>query len=218
MHTEVKGPAVADLQSAFDDRWTTEGGRLPDRPPEADLPPAPAGNQTVRIVPHTGGQDENLKNMYLRAIDTAQSSIKIEDPYFTDPEIMQHLEAAARRGVDVSCVWPAQNNVKMAEDAGRGDYAALMAAGVKVYEYQPTMAHEKVCAIDGKFATIGSSNLDPRSLDVNDELNLVSLDPTLAGQLTSAIDADIAKSTRVTTAPKSFLDGLLDRPIIGNQL
>jgi cardiolipin synthase len=202
MHSKIEGPAVADLQSAFLARWKDAGGAAPagvDYFP----PIQPAGDQAVRIVPHVGGQDENIRMAYLRAIDTAQSSIMIEDPYFVDSEVLDHLAKAARRGVDVKCVWPADNDVSIEQDEEHASLPALIAAGVKCYEYNGRpMAHEKVGAIDGKLATIGSSNLDMRSLRNNDELNAIVMDPKFAGDIQAAIESDIAKSTAITDASK----------------
>jgi cardiolipin synthase len=200
MHSKIEGPAAADLQKAFLTRWKDEGGTVP---PDVDyFPPVKAqGDQSVRVVPHTGGQDENLRMAYLRAIDTAQTSIKIEDPYFVDSEICDHLAKAAKRGVNVQCVWPATNDMEVEQTDEHARLPDLIAAGVHCYEYAGRpMAHEKVCTIDGKFSTIGSSNLDMRSLRNNNEINAVVLDPKFAGDLGSAIDADIAQAKPITSA------------------
>src|SRR5204863_9962456 len=99
--------------------------------------------------------------------------------FFVDGEALDHVARAARRGVDVSIVWPGNNVDPTQSLTARSRYAALLEAGVKIYEI-PGMAHEKVCTIDGKFATIGSSNLDTRSLKKDWEMNLVVTDPAFA--------------------------------------
>jgi cardiolipin synthase len=206
MHSKVEGPAVQDLEKAFAARWKDEtGGPLPGKTVGAP-PVAPKGGESVRVVPHTGDQDENIRLAYMRAIDTATTSITIADPYFTDSEVMDHLTRAAARGVAVKVVWPAQNDEPTARAVARAHYQQLIDAGIQVYEYQPAMAHQKVAVIDGKFATIGSSNLDARSLRADHELNVMTVDPVFAGKLEGAIDGDIAQSTRMTDENRASWD------------
>ena len=85
----------------------------------------------------------------------------------------QFWRAAAKRGVKVQLVFPKENNIPMVQSAARASYPTLIKAGVEVYEYRGRMAHLKVAAIDGVWATFGSSNLDARSMVNNDELNLI---------------------------------------------
>ena len=99
---------------------------------------------------------------------------------------------------------------ELEKEEAHAEMPALLAAGVKCYEYQPGMAHEKVCAIDGKFATVGSSNLDARSLRNNHELNVMAVDPTFAGQLEAAIRSDIdTKSKQITKVDDPLLQRLI---------
>ncbi|MFH1811599.1 MAG: phospholipase D-like domain-containing protein [Pseudomonadota bacterium] len=91
----------------------------------------------------------------------------------------------------------------------------MLEAGVEIYEYQGRMAHQKVATIDNHWSTVGSSNLDDRSLRINDELNLVVTDPAFARDLNQRMfDVDIAQSTRVTEADPSLrsrIDRLIHR-------
>jgi cardiolipin synthase A/B len=206
LFSKIEGPAVADMQRAFMRRWTEEGGTIKDN---ARYFPALAaqGEQKLRVVAHNPHEDENIRNVYLRAIDTSVKSITIQDPFFHDTEVIKHLEAAAKRGVDVKIVLPAQN-LFIDRDASRAFYQELLAAGVKVFEYQPSFAHEKVAVIDGQWATIGSSNLDARSLNSNHELNVVTVDKKFAATLQQAIDEDIAKSKQITKPVGNWLQRL----------
>jgi len=198
--TLVMGPAVAALQAAFVEKWQASGGAIDAR--EDLYPPlseAPRGAET-RVVTHRGGLDQNIKAMYLRAISTAQKSIRIANPYFVDPEIVKVLSAAARRGVRVQVVMPEDNDMKIVQRGSRAYYPDLLKAGVEIYEYQGRMAHEKVAVIDGYWLTCGSSNLDSRSLVINDELNLMVLDADLAQYVErNLFDNDILKSKRITS-------------------
>jgi cardiolipin synthase len=204
MEARLDGPAAIQQRYYFMNHWRelNPGDDTPELEAADWVTPAGDPGDNVRIVAHTPGADENIRLMYLKAIETAQTSIKIEVPYFDDPRIMNALMAAARRGVKVQCVWPARSDQISAQEAGRSWYPKLIAAGAEVYEYRDRMAHEKVASFDGKVATIGSSNLDPLSLSGLYEQNLVAIDrdgrPGFAHTLEAAIDADIAqRSTRI---------------------
>lgn len=105
---------------------------------------------------------------------------------------------AAKRGVRVQIILPEDNDMAIVQRASRAYYPDLIQAGVEVYEYQGRMAHEKVAVIDSLWCTVGSSNLDVRSLISNDELNLVIIDAKLAQHIEKYLfEADIVKSKRI---------------------
>ncbi len=209
VHSKIEGPGVADLQKLFIEQWKGDGGKVTPQDVTKMMPALnPVAQTSARIIGHEGSQDQNIKLAYLRAIDTAQTSVKIASPYFSDPDVMQHLQAAAKRGVDVTVVVPQTNDMQVEQNASRANYAALIAAGVKVYEYHGApMAHDKVATFDGKMSTIGSSNLDARSLGNNDEANVWTGDPNVAKQLEDQLFAhDITQSERITPEKaQSFL-------------
>lgn len=212
--SRITGPAVASLQDAFFTRWQEEGGRVPDRAPfYPPLAPVPDGVATRVIAHQGGGGDGFIKAAYLRAIATAQTSIRIANPYFTDDDVAKALCDAAKRGVKVQLVLPKENDMAVVARASRALYPDLIKAGVEVYEYPDRMAHEKVAVIDGRWATFGSSNLDARSLRYNDELNVVVGDPGVAASIEGKLfDVDVAKSTRITRYSPSL------RELIDNKL
>ncbi len=195
----IRGPAVALLQKAFLSQWQAVGGTT--EPGENLLPPSadqPDGAQT-RVVAHLGADhDQNIRRAYLAAFATSQKLIRIADPYFVDAGVIKALETAARRGVKVQIVLPAKNNIKLMQDASRAFYPDLLSAGAEVYEYQNRMAHEKVAVIDDYWTTFGSSNLDPRSLVHNDELNIVATDARLASTVNAKLfEPDLRQSRRI---------------------
>ncbi len=205
--TLVRGPAVAKLQQSFVDHWKAVGGSFGA---DEDLFPAidedPEGVQT-EVITHTGWEDQNIKAMYLRAIGTAQKSIKIANPYFTDKDVIDALRAASRRGVKVLLVLPQDNDMAIVQHASRASYPKLVKAGVQVYEYKGRMAHEKVAVFDGHWATFGSSNLDERSLKNNDELNLVIDDYRLGQDIELRLfDADLPNCELMNNYSPSLLD------------
>ena len=205
--TLIKGPAVAKLQESFVERWKTAGGSFGA---EEDLFPTiaeyPDGAET-QVVQHIGKGDQNIKAMYLRAIGTAQKSIRIANPYFTDEDVMDALRAAARRGVKVQLILPQDNDMAIVQHASRASYPKLVKAGAQVYEYKGRMAHEKVAVFDGRWATFGSSNLDERSLRNNDELNLIITDYRVAQEIELRLfDADLANCELMNNYSPSLLD------------
>jgi len=205
--TLLIGPAVSELQRAFTASWYVADGELISSmelfPVTQDVP---AGAET-RVVVHAGHQDQNIKAVYIRAIGTAQKSIKIANPYFTDEDVVLALCKAAWRGVKVELVLPQENDQAIVRRASRANYPKLVKAGVLVYEYKGRMAHEKVAVMDGRWSTLGSSNLDARSFDNNDELNLVVTDPGVAADIeTRLFGADLLNSELMNNYSPGVLD------------
>jgi cardiolipin synthase len=121
---------------------------------------------------------------------------------------MQLLLAAARRGVDVRVLTVSKNtDVKTTWYAGRTYYETLLAGGVRIYEYQPTMMHAKTMVVDGVWSEIGSMNFDNRSLAFNNESLLLALDRGVGAQLDSLFLADIKYSEEIK------LDTFRKRPL-----
>jgi cardiolipin synthase len=199
--TLIQGPAVAALQGAFLERWRAAGGAVP----QAEMPalyPAiaavPGGAETTVVAHEGNAKDQNIRAMYLRAIGTAQASIRIANPYFMDAAIVSELVRAARRGVKIQVVLPEDNDTPIVQRGSRAYYPDLLAAGIGIFEYQGRMAHEKVAVFDARWSTFGSSNLDSRSLRYNDELNLAVSDPDLARYIEKNLfDEDLKRSKPV---------------------
>jgi acid phosphatase len=203
VNSRVTGLGVADLQQAFVQQWAIDAGPISSVDHALLFPKlsAVAGAGSARILTHTGLADQNEKLAYLLAIDTATTSINIASPYLSDQDIVNALCVAAQRGVQVTVVLPQTNDEPLVQLAERADYNQMLAAGVRIFEYYGRpMAHEKVATFDGVIATIGSSNLDARSLINNDEANVWTSDPRVAAQLNQQLFAqDIAQSVRITS-------------------
>jgi cardiolipin synthase len=114
------------------------------------------------------------------------------------PELLEALKSAARRGVDVRMILPSNTDSWLVLAAGRSYYEDLLGAGVRIYERKERLLHSKTAVIDGVWATVGSTNLDWRSLSANAELNAVVLGPEFAAQLEQSFQRDIANSEEVT--------------------
>jgi cardiolipin synthase A/B len=195
---EIHGPAVDDVEAAFNQNWIVVAGEVE---PVVEPASAPASGPGRTIVvwssPQTGANE--LKILYLLAIAAARHSIDIESPYLiVDESSRWSLEEARRRGVRVRMLVEGdKTDAKSVKYASRGDYEWMLEDGMEVAEYQPTMLHTKALVVDGVLSIVGSANFDNRSLELNDELNVAVFDRGLAARLTQDFDADLKKSKRL---------------------
>ena len=135
----------------------------------------------------------------LSAIASAETSVHLTNAYFApDPQLLDALKAAVARGVQVKLILPSQTDSWLVFHVGRGYYATLLNAGVKIYERQGVILHSKTALIDGVWATVGSTNLDWRSFLHNDELNAVILGAEFGSQIQAMFEKDLAASDEVT--------------------
>ena len=211
----IEGPAARDMQSAFDTMWQRAqkrerrgSHRLTRRIARgAHLDPATAEPALVGIV-----EGEPLRLRIARALQiqaiSAERSIWIANAYFVPSwSEIEALMGAARDGVDVRILTVSkETDVKTTWWAGRSRYEELLRAGVRVYEYQPTMMHAKTFIVDGMWGSIGSMNFDNRSLAFNNESNLAFLDTALGAQMDSTFLDDLTRSKEIT------LDEFRQRP------
>ncbi len=195
---QLQGPVVAEFQKLFADTWAKQGGEpLAER--NYFPPPRSVGNQVVRAIGST--PDEPFSQIYatlLSAIGSAETSVSITNAYFVpDPQLLASLESAARRGADVRLILPGRTDSWLVFHAGRGYYAQLLRAGVKIFERRGVILHSKTALIDGVWATVGSTNLDWRSFLHNQELNAVVLGAEFGAQVQAMFDKDLAASDPV---------------------
>jgi len=197
-HLRIEGPVVADFQKLFMDTWEKQGVEaLPDR---QYFPPLKgAGRQIVRAI--GSSSDDPYSLMYVTlvsAISSAEKQVHLTIAYFApDPQLLEALIDAARRGVDVKLVLPSASDSTLVLHAGRSFYDELLEGGVKLYERQGALLHSKTAVIDGVWSTIGSTNLDWRSFLHNDELNAVILGREFAAEMEAMFDRDLAASVAI---------------------
>ena len=196
---QIRGPVVADFQKLFVTAW--EGQKGPPLAPRNYFPPPRnAGPEVVRAI--GSSPDEPFSLIYatlLSAIGSAETSVYVTNAYFApDPQLLAALEAAAGRGVDVTLILPSQTDSWLVFHAGRGYYARLLRAGVKIFERRGVILHSKSVLIDGVWATVGSTNLDWRSFLHNHELNAVVLGADFGRQMQAMFTKDLAASDQVT--------------------
>jgi len=139
-----------------------------------------------------------MYNTLLIALNAARQTIRITNPYFLLDEPMRDAVVnRLRQGVRVEVLVPGTIDHKFVRQASRATWGPLLKAGVKIYEYQPALLHAKTVVIDGRWATIGSANLDPRSFALSQELNIVVYDRAIARRLEDVFQADLAYATPV---------------------
>jgi cardiolipin synthase len=197
LQVRIEGPAVADFQRAFVEQW--EQWKKESIPQEGLFPKlAPTGPHLVRVVassPREDGAPDALYLALISAIESAETEVCITNAYFVPhPQLLEALAAAARRGVDVKLVLPGKTDNALVFHAGRAQYQPLLEAGVKIHERKERLLHTKSAVIDGVWSTVGSTNLDWRSLAYNDELNAVVIGPEFAERMKAIFERDIAES------------------------
>lgn len=187
-HLRFVGPANRDLGYAFADLWNQ------DRNPHPPIAmPARPWSSTLRIHRNDPLRASfPIRNIYLEAIEHAQSHIAITNAYFVpDPAIRQGLIRAAQRGVRVEILIPWQSNHVFVDWLARHYFAQYLAAGIKLYGYEGAMIHAKSATIDGVWSTVGTANLDRLSLAGNFEINVEIFDPQVAQQMARIFAVDL---------------------------
>lgn len=189
------GPAVAQLQAIFSIGWAEATGTLLVGP--RYFPPhraAPEGGATAGVLYAVPTQGSTRAERFLvLSILGANRTLYVTNSYFVpDDDQRRLLMEAARRGVDVRILTAgAHTDIPLARLAGRAHYADLLRAGVRIYEYVPTMIHAKTLVADGRWATVGTMNFDNRSSALNEESNLLMLDPRLGAELDAVFHRDL---------------------------
>jgi cardiolipin synthase len=196
------GGAVRSAQQAFAESWQEAGGTLL---PASDFPRAAAdGSSRMALVTSTASPHLTRAERIVQLLmASAKERLWITTAYYAPSKAIRTLLASkAKRGVDVRLLVPDEHDdSKAALAAQRVLYGELEAAGVKVWEYQPSMIHAKTMVVDDRLSTVGSINLDPLSLNRLDEDSLVIDDPSFAKDLAAAFVADLGRSEQVVPKP-----------------
>jgi cardiolipin synthase A/B len=195
----MEGPVVRLLEAAFYENYMETGAIV--TPAVEDYPPVrPAETSPSLLVQSnaTGGSSD-LKRLYLLSIAAARRTVDIVSPYFVpDGSSMWALEDAAKRGVKIRILSEGDvTDAAPVKYASRSHYEKLLAMGIEVFEYQPTMMHTKVLVVDGVWSVFGSANFDNRSMELNDELNIAVWDRQLAARFLEDLTKDLQLSRRV---------------------
>jgi cardiolipin synthase len=198
----VEGPVVAQLQSVFVENWTKITGEVESGDrffPELTA----AGTDPAHVFSNTAGAGtDRVRLFYLLAFASARENIRIAMAYFIPCKaIRQALIDAARRGVEVEIIVPnSRNNNQAARHMSRRHYGDLLKAGVRIFEYQPSMYHVKCLIVDDALVSVGSANMDERTFRHNDEANLNILSPNFAASQIRVFEADKQRAHEITRA------------------
>jgi len=175
----LEGPLLAPIHDTMRHLWAlvrwTKLGRRPSKSPHPVLGDGACGDVSAAfLVRDNLRHRRDIESAYLKAINAAKEEILLANAYFLPGRRFRHaLMAAARRGVKVSVLLQGRVEYLLLHYASHALYGALLASGVRIFEYQQSFLHAKVAAIDGVWATVGSSNIDPFSLLLAREANVV---------------------------------------------
>ncbi len=190
-HLKIDGPAAQQIQFTFVKDWYWATRRIIDV--NTDIRRAGGGDLAVAIA-NTGPADAlpNCSILFLTLVSMAKKRVWITSPYFVPDDVMvRALQAAALRGVDVRILLPGKADQRLVELASFTYYADMTDSGVRLYRYRDRFMHQKVVLVDDTLATVGTVNLDNRSLYLNFEETALIADAGFAGQVEAMLRDDL---------------------------
>ena len=197
---KVMGPAVQALQSVFFDNWIEETKAppsdvrcFPELKPQGDVPAHVVSSATGDAISSVG-------LLYTLAIASARSHVYIQNPYFApEKSVAKLLGDMVERGVEVHLMVPGKHtDSPFVRRAGCSLYRPMLERGVRIYEFEPTLIHQKIIIVDGKWVHVGSTNFDARSLALNEEVGMGFLSESMAKELRQAFENDLKRCREIT--------------------
>ena len=191
-HAVVEGPAVRDILGGFTENWAEATAVVLSGSHFPELAPFDDGVDVQVVLSSPGSGGTATSRLFLAAVAGARERLWITTAYFApDDAFVDLLCDAPSRGVDVRILVNGPNvDKEIVRETGQRQYGRLLEAGVRIFEYQPTMLHTKVMIADG-WANIGSSNLEHRSLGLDEELVIAVSDPALVDELAGHFGEDL---------------------------
>ncbi len=197
----IRGRAVDSIEAMFAENWLESSGDLLSsfRYYPAETARGSGQAMVINSTPSCG-RSTRARMLFQILIATARRRIHISTPYFLpDSGMRRVLVEALRRGVEVCILVPGKHSDHLlTRRSSRRLYGPLLENGAQIYEYQPSMIHTKLVLVDGVWSVIGSTNFDPRSFGINDEVNVAALDKALAARLEDDFLADLRVSHHIT--------------------
>jgi cardiolipin synthase len=201
----IEGPAVADVEDAFVEAWSTTGHQIPADELPAPLSIAPCGDVALRVVPTMPATAGVFKLDQLVA-SLARETLWVTDAYFVGVSAyIRALIAAAQDGVDVRLLVPGTVDVIGVGAMSRAGFRALLEGGVRIFEWNGPMIHAKTAVADGKWARVGSSNLNITSWFGNWELDVAIEDEPFGRQMMDMYEQDLENATEVVLRKRKLL-------------
>jgi len=198
--TRLEGPIVAALQGVFSENWLECCGEILTSPRHWP-PPGPAGSTEAMLVKSSPSDRATVSRVVLQIlIEGAVSEINIQTPYFLpDRALRRALVRAAQRGVAVRVIVPGRyTDQRLVRLASRRMYRELLNGGVRVFEYRPSITHVKALMVDKAWAVVGTTNVDNRSFEHNDEVNVAFREAAVTERLRRDFESDLAASDEIT--------------------
>ena len=193
MHCRIEGPAVNELQQIFLRMWKRVTKEEISDPKY--FQGKPVGDKMVGIAnrePHT--TNEIMRRFYVHALDAAQDSIKLVNPYFAPTSsVIKALKRCAERGVKMDILMSSKYDIPLMPDVVIYNMKKLAKRGARIWRYRPGFHHSKIMMVDSKFCTVGSTNLDARSLRYDYEINALIIDPEITHELEERFMLDTEK-------------------------
>jgi len=200
MMARVEGPVVSQIQGIAAENWLECCGEIMTGPETYKVHEKADGVGAFALKSSPSDRSTASRVLFQTLVEGSNARCRISTPYFLpDKAFRDALIRTARRGVDISVVVPGSaTDQRWVRLASRRMFGKLLEAGIRIYEYSPGMIHVKMLVIDHLWSAIGTTNLDNRSFEHNDEVNLTIRDETIAARLEADNDADIARSTQIT--------------------
>ena len=198
LHCRIEGPVVNELQDIFARIWQRVTKEQLNNPKY--FRGEEKGDMMVGIANREPNKTNKImRQFYVSALDDAQDSIKIINPYFTlTPSVKKAIKRAIKRGVKVDILVSAKSDIPLTPDVVYYNVHKLMKKGANIWLYQPGFHHSKIMMVDGKFCTVGSTNLDARSLRYDYEVNALIIDKKITKELDDMFIRDTKKSVLLT--------------------
>jgi cardiolipin synthase len=196
----IEGPIVAALQGVFAENWIECCGEILTAPRHWPALKDAGGAEAMVVKSSPSDRSTASRVVFQMLIEGAVSSIDIQTPYFLpDRSLRRALVRAARRGVGVRVIVPGKySDQRLVRLASRRMYRELLTGGVHLFEYRPAMTHVKALMVDDAWAVVGTTNVDNRSFEHNDEINVAFRETALTARLRRDFESDLAASDEIT--------------------
>jgi len=211
---QLRGPAVREVALAFADVWNFTGDALPPEELPPEEPPEPAGQVAVRVVAATSGTT-GIFRLDLAVASASHRTLWLTDAYYAGTSsYVQSLRAAALDGVDVRLLVPGRgSDLALVQAVSRSGYRPLLEAGVRVFEWNGPMIHAKTAVADGRWARVGSTNLNLASWVGNWELDLVIENEAFAQEMEEQYREDLMNATEIVLRPTNRVQPLSGKKV-----
>jgi cardiolipin synthase len=199
-HFKVEGPAVDGLRAAFLDNWAETKAPIFDTAYDhfpSQSAAGPSVIQCVRGASAMGGSD--LASVFRTLLQLTQRQLRVTTAYFVpDDDLTKRLCDASARGVKVQILLPGPfADKRFVQLAAEVNYESLIESGVELWNFQPSMMHAKTMTVDGQVANVGSANFNSRSLNCDEEINMVIFDDAIVRTLDRHFEDDLQRSVRI---------------------